>query len=224
MKKTIRLCLLLGLILIALCVTAAAAEPTVAGIYNKAVETEFSSKVTVTPKDSSGTEVTNDSGCGAYGYQSFYQNAVMLSVTYTNATSGDNYMIFVTDAEGAPTESSLVYINQITASSATICFDSVYPGSLLSGKTYYVYLSGTGLSYTKIASFHYFAPYKLGDVNDDTYVDTDDALLILRSYVGTYTLTDKQKQAADVNRDKLIDTDDALLVLRYYVGTLPSLG
>ena len=65
------------------------------------------------------------------------------------------------------------------------------------------------------------APYVLGDVNEDSVVDTDDALKILQYYVNICDLTASQKMAADVDLSSEVDTDDALRILQYYVGIKP---
>lgn len=60
----------------------------------------------------------------------------------------------------------------------------------------------------------------LGDINADTHIDADDAVLALREYaksmVGGTLLTDAQKAVADVNANSEIDADDAVLILQYY--------
>ena len=59
---------------------------------------------------------------------------------------------------------------------------------------------------------------KLGDVNGDGYVDSDDAALILKYDVG---LIDGLDEAlGDVNGDGYVDSDDAALILKYDVGLI----
>ena len=63
--------------------------------------------------------------------------------------------------------------------------------------------------------------YKLGDCNDDGYIDSNDALLVLEAYAKTSSdqdagLTDIQFKASDVNQDKRVDSVDASIILSYY--------
>jgi len=94
---------------------------------------------------------------------------------------------------------------------------TVYPKSLSSGSTYYVYLANAS-GRRELLTFKYYQSYKLGDVNEDGSIGTRDALWILQAYAGNRTLTASQQLAADVNRDGNIGTRDALWVLQAYAG------
>ena len=72
---------------------------------------------------------------------------------------------------------------------------------------------------------------KLGDVNNDSLIDADDASMVITEYsllsVGTpATFTSRQKVAADTNKDGLTDADDATMIITYYsiisTGGTPS--
>jgi hypothetical protein len=68
--------------------------------------------------------------------------------------------------------------------------------------------------------------FELGDVNGDTYVDSGDAIVVLRYSVGLINLTDQQCRAGNVTgkpNDRDIDSGDAIKILRYSVGLIPSL-
>lgn len=61
----------------------------------------------------------------------------------------------------------------------------------------------------------------LGDVNQDSSVDSSDASLVLSEYAalstgGQSSLSDKQKKAADVNKDGFINSSDSSKILSYY--------
>ncbi len=61
----------------------------------------------------------------------------------------------------------------------------------------------------------------LGDVNEDGFVDSGDASLILSEYALLSTgsdssFTEAQRAAADVNSDDVIDSSDASSILAYY--------
>ena len=62
----------------------------------------------------------------------------------------------------------------------------------------------------------------LGDVNDDGKINSKDASLVLRNYVGTEKLDDYKMFAANVNNDGKINSKDASLILKYYVGTIKT--
>lgn len=73
--------------------------------------------------------------------------------------------------------------------------------------------------------------YTLGDVNNDGFVDSSDASLILGEYAMIQTgekatFTETQVLAADVNKDKATDSSDASKILGYYAasstGSKPS--
>lgn len=64
-------------------------------------------------------------------------------------------------------------------------------------------------------------PYKLGDVNNDLYIDAVDASMILGEYALLSSdqegeFNERQQAAADVNHDGFIDAVDASGILAYY--------
>jgi len=60
-----------------------------------------------------------------------------------------------------------------------------------------------------------------GDVNNDTYIDIVDALLVAQFYVGLGPQGFEESNA-DVNCDSSIDIIDALFIAQYYVGLISS--
>lgn len=63
--------------------------------------------------------------------------------------------------------------------------------------------------------------YNLGDVNNDGFIDADDASTVLTEYSNVSTgkgssFSEDQKQAGDVVSDGLVDADDASAILSYY--------
>ena len=124
----------------------------------------------------------------------------------------------------APNEKNIVYINQQAADSSGKVSFNAYPSSLTKDE-YRVYVVGQGSSYSlenPTASFRYYQPYTLGDVNGDGEIDSLDALDILQHAVGKTPLTGTKLLAADVNGDKEIDSLDALAILQYAVGRISS--
>lgn len=61
---------------------------------------------------------------------------------------------------------------------------------------------------------------KLGDPNNDGYVNSSDASFVLTAYgklsTGINDLTDAEYAACDVNKDTKVDSSDASLILAYY--------
>ena len=161
------------------------------------------------------------------------QDAVKLRVTYNKAQDGAQYLILVTNTQinssADITDATVEYIDQAGAADDSVSF-TVNQRRLTSGKTYYVYLSSnadsaTITSRTLVGTYGYYAPYTLGDVNNDSEIEPYDATLILQYYVGLETdesfgTKGYSLDAADVNRDTEIEPYDATLVLQHYVGLI----
>lgn len=147
MKKNWKIILLCTALAALLCVFAfAAAAPTDSGIYNIVEKTGATITCTGTPAtvEIDGVE-----------YSDFYANAEKLTVTYAG-TDGNQYLIFaLKPGETVPTADSLIYIDQAQCVSGNAAF-TVFPSELNVG-TNTLYISGTGLGYTKIGSFDYYA-------------------------------------------------------------------
>ena len=220
MKKYLRAALFLVSAIALMSVTALAADG--GGIYN--VQKSGSVTVEVAPQTADGTSVTAGSvTVDNTTYNDFYEGAVKGEVTYSSVTSGKYYLVLaLNDGTAVPTASNIVYIDQDTGKAEF----TVYPSSLESGKTYGIYLSsndGTLSSLTKVASFQYYMPYKLGDVNDDGSIRVDDALLLLNYVAQNTTLTSNQLAAAEVTGDGIVRVDDALKILNLIAGNISSL-
>lgn len=222
MKRLLR-SLLLGAILSALlCVGALATDSNDPGIYN----IKTNDGVTITPKKADNSAITDVGG--------YYANAVKFDVTASGLTGEENaqclLLVLKGDASGnaptTPTADNIVYINQAekgaNGKASFTGTDAAYPKELRTG-TYYVYLVSERSEFkadAPAATFQYDQKYTLGDVNDDTYIDSRDALLTLRYSVNLVNLSEIQQLAADVNRDGYIDSRDALLILRYSVNLI----
>jgi hypothetical protein len=59
-----------------------------------------------------------------------------------------------------------------------------------------------------------FAQAKVGDVNGDGFIGCADVGMILKSTVGSITLTTDQKYRADVNGDKIVTVYDASILMQ----------
>lgn len=217
MKRLLRSLLLAAVLTAALCVGALAAEPTVAGIY----AVTGGDGVTLKPQTANqNVIVAKPQG----GYNDYYVDAVRFDVEKTGLTEGAQYLLLVVKGTGAPNEENIVYIDQKAAGSDGKVSFNAYPSSLTKDN-YRVYVVGQGSSYSlenPTASFSYYQPYTLGDVNGDGEIDSLDALDILQHAVGKTPLTGTKLLAADVNGDKEIDSLDALAILQYAVGRISS--
>lgn len=61
-----------------------------------------------------------------------------------------------------------------------------------------------------------------GDIDGNNVLDSGDSLLVIRSSVGLYKLTEDQQIRADVNGDGVVDVADALSMLQAAVGIIES--
>ena len=180
MKKYWKVALFLVSAIALMSVTALAADG--GGIYN--VQKSGSVTVEVAPQTADGTSVTAGSvTVDNTTYNDFYEGAVKVEVTYSSVNTGNYYLVLALNEETAiPTADNIVYIDQDTGKAEF----TVYPSSLESGKTYGIYLSSNDgtlsrlTKLTKVASFQYYMPYTLGDINDDGKFTATDALFTLQ--------------------------------------------
>ena len=62
----------------------------------------------------------------------------------------------------------------------------------------------------------------IGDVTDDSTIDSADLLYLRKYLLGKITLSDKQKKSADTNKDGTIDSADLLNVRKYLLGKIKN--
>ena len=213
MRKFLRILLLTAVLAGALCVSALAAEPTEAGVYDVVKTAE---NITVTPRTADGTAIDAST---QGGYSGYYAGAVKFGVEATGLKAGSQYLLLMVSGDGTPGADNIVYIDQQAAdANGTVAF-TAYPQALGKG-SYRIFLLGgeqTLSSGGLAVSFQAYVPYTLGDVNDDGTIDSADALLVLKHSVHLLDLDAVQQLAANVNKDNTIDSSDALLILRYSV-------
>lgn len=226
MRKLWKIFLLAGVLCAILCVGTLAAEATASGVYDVKTSTGY----TLTPQTANQDAITPTPVTINGKSQSLYANAERFTLTGPISDTGNQNLVFALKGDTAalgtnttiPTENNIVYIDQKAADGSAVTF-SIYPSALESGVTYGIYVVGTKTSYTKVASFSYYAPYVLGDVNSDGKIDTSDALLVLQYAAEKVELTDTQKLSADVAVQKgKIDTSDALRILQYAAEKISS--
>ena len=217
MKRGIALLLTLVLALTVLAVPAMAVE-TKPVVYNLEVKSGYS----VSMKTESGAFATAYTGIVGDYTGTVYENAAKLTLTFSGQ-AGKQYMVFLLKGKEVPTKDSIQYINQ-AAGDGTVTFE-IYPKDLKAERDYHLYVSGTDLAYTKVATFSVTkswekAPYILGDVNESGNVTAADAALVLQYAVNSVSLTETQLAAARVNVGGLITASNASLILQYSVGSI----
>lgn len=147
----------------------------------------------------------------------FYKDADTFELDCTKLTGAYSLVLLLDDNSGVPTSGNIQYIDQVTVTDGAAKF-TLKPKALTEG-TYNVYISTTDKALKKVASFQYGEkpPFELGKVNDDDYIDSRDALLVLQyaAKVDGCELNATQLLAADVNKDGVVDSRDALLILQY---------
>lgn len=210
MKKLLRIFLWMVLLTVVLSVCALAAEPTASGICN------IGGSAALTP-DTSGAEID--------GYGTYYAGAAKFDVSVSGLTTGNQYLLLVVQGKNAvPKQDNIVYVDQAAANGG-VTF-TAYPSVLTKGD-YSVYVVGRDKEFNKnspAATFSYYQPYTLGDVNGDGQITANDALSALQIAVGKAVLSDgtqvteTMELAADVNADDKVTANDALLILQKAVG------
>jgi len=140
-----------------------------------------------------------------------------LSATFNDAAivKGGEYMFFMVkkNASGAyiPGETTVIYMNQVTATAAgTVSISDMFPMELADCA---VMVSGKGLAAPRIIA--YVDIRLLGDVNEDSYIDSSDAMLLKQHTALLTTLDDNDLTAGDVNHDTYTDSADAMYILQY---------
>ena len=146
----------------------------------------------------------------------FYPDADSVRVV-VDTDNTDQYLLIAQSENGVPKEGNIVYIDQtVGEASGTITF-YVYPKTLSKG-TYYVYLSSTNGARQLVATFEYYIPRALGDIDGDSKVSSKDSLWALQASVNKRDLDSIQTYAADVDHDGKVSSKDALWILQASVN------
>lgn len=218
MRKLWKIFLLAGVLCAILCVGTLAAENS--GVYDVQTSTGY----TLTPQTAGKSDISASSVTINNAEKQFYANAERFTLTGPS-TNGNQYLVLALSGDSdVPTQDNIVYIDQTGATSTTVTFN-VYPSALTSGATYNVYMVGTGAdeAYKQVASFTYYAPYVLGDVDNNGTINTLDALQVLQYSAGIIQLSDTQILSADVAQPKgTINTLDALQILQYSANLIDN--
>ena len=121
-------------------------------------------------------------------------------------------------------DTDILYIDQDAAKADGAIFQGMglKGGTTLPDGDYYIKVGGTNIAADGIIvekiTIASEPTYKLGDVNEDGDIRSNDASLVLDHVVGLAELTGTPALAADVNKDGDIRSNDASLILDYVVG------
>lgn len=77
------------------------------------------------------------------------------------------------------------------------------------------------LSLIPMSMFPVFAASasEIGDIDTDGDVDASDYILVKRTVLNTFNMTEEQKKLADIDKDGDVDATDYVLVKRIVLGT-----
>lgn len=187
------------------------------GVTNVDVEGGY----TLTFQTAEGETASAYTGVVSGKAQTVYDDVAKMELTFSGET-GAQYMVFLLENSLVPTQSSLRYINQTTGATETTFI--IYPDTLQTATTYYIYISSTEDGYIQVGSFDVVASwvegtYTLGDVNEDGAINSSDAVQILRYAAGLTSYIESDTEVvADINMDGSINSSDAVQVLRYAAG------
>ena len=173
--------------------------------------------------ENSKATVTVVEGMGATAeFDTSNEEIVNVSVTSNSLVDGSQYLVLMVkstdDGENYTIgQDSILYIDQTVAVDNTVSF-AVYPSTYTDSV---ILITGAEDGALKVAIVE--GKYVLGDVNDDGYINTRDALLILQHVAGVNKLTDAQMLPANTNGDTFVNTRDALLILQLVAGIISEL-
>lgn len=229
MKKMLRLLLLSAALAVMLSVGAFAAGER--GLYDAKKSDAAPEEAALTFKYFAGTGETTGDGIAASSLDApstsdFHNGSERLAVTYSNTgkvAADKQYLVLVTNtaitAGNTLTETMIEYIDQVTSTANTVAF-TVYQKSYKTGGPYHIYLAsnddteGALTSLTEIATYEYYAAYRLGDVDGNNRIAARDALWVLQAVSTSRTLNETQRLAGDVDKNGRIAARDALWILQ----------
>ena len=220
MKKLLRgACLTLALALL-LSVTALAAAPTTAGIYNVDWSAAAASGYTVDTDSVMVLAKDTDPATATAGIAKttatinnedvdFYAEGAKVNFTLTGLPTSTTYKLILglNKETTSPQEPDIEYIDQgnvqNSGTTGTVTF-TVYPKA--SSGPIYLYVDDMS---NKIKN------YVLGDVDNNGLINANDALMALQIGGKLITPTERETLAADVDKNGTVNANDALMILQY---------
>ena len=189
------------------------------GFYN--IGTADSLTITCSTASGEVTPVTEDvDGNGTD--DTFYPGSDRLTVTFSNAVSGEEYLAMLVRGTALPTnlEDSKYYdIRQSTASGSSVTF-SFYPKMITNSIQMTLFITNSNDETVISVPMYYWAghsAYLIGDGNDDGRVNMQDRVLLTR-YIAEWDGVEqeiKKMGAFDINSDGDITQRDRLILSRY---------
>lgn len=144
------------------------------------------------------------------------------SVNYDDSViNGNEYLLWAingvyTDVSDVTfTQDTVLYINQATAVNNMVSFTNFLPKEEIDAT---LLISGQGMDAPEIVGYIAGKSVVLvkGDVTQDTVVDMDDVVKLLRHVLKAENITDEVAlKAAEVTNNEVLDMDDVVKLLRY---------
>lgn len=157
----------------------------------------------------------------------------------TVATAGNYYGILLVAGDALPTvDNAILYIDQATAADVKQVFEvlPIIPTTLVDENDEPVYNLGDPLTLyisSNVAGAELIAipmvydeekaAYVLGDIDNNNMWNSADALIVLQIGANLYEATATELLAADVDHNEMYNSADALLILQYGAGLIESL-
>jgi hypothetical protein len=213
--KIVKTLLFMVLFASVLCIAALAADIPGSGISELTVVDADKTTIIMQEADKDVVNPTNG----------VYIGAERFTVSCSGLTADSEYVIFVLNGTSTtPSEGNILYIDQAKSDeNGNISFE-VYPTNVSSGGMIYISSSS---GFVKLASYKYYVPYTLGDVNSDKTINIIDVNYILNYIVGKRALDSNGLLAANVFKtsetDLAINILDAQKILNYIVGKISNL-
>lgn len=216
MKKIKKIILIVTVIVLAVSGAVYADELWGLGILNPEVSAEHEGDTIISPQDWFNVDVAKCEGTDLYA------DAEKLQVTYSAASEGNEYVLYVlkeTETGTAPTtpdDTNIVYVEQQTASSTNLVF-TVFQSSFEQNMKYYIFLAGSNdgasiLDFTEIGTYSYYNSYisEAGSADEKQQeVEQEHKRAMfqwLRAHMNTRT-TEETKNY-DIHEDGYINEDD----------------
>lgn len=189
------------------------------GFYNPGSAADLS----ITFKDASGevSSVAEDvDGNGTS--DTFYPGSDRLTVTFSNAVSGEEYLAMLVRGTALPSnlEDSKYYdIRQSTASGSSVTF-ALYPKTITNSIQMTLFITNSSDETVISMPMYYWAghsTYLIGDGNDDGRVNMSDRVLLTR-YIAQWEGVEqeiKKMDAFDIDSDGSITAKDRVILSRY---------
>lgn len=138
-----------------------------------------------------------------------------VTLTYESTDAEQTILIVKDGVTNVTNDTPIYYVNQQSGK-----FTAAIPMGELEDGTYEVRIGGTSGNiltgdFTVGEGPTPGEKVLIGDVNEDTAVDSADATVVLRHGAGLDTLTGKKLFIAKVDSDDVVDSADATCILRY---------